>query len=80
MPETKDEILRIDLDFPNEATVEDALPDILLKFNEKFKDEQINFSFDPSRISAFELLLASKSGKAKTLMPSIADFLKKPEN
>ena len=74
LPETKDEILRIDLDFQNEATVEDALPDILSKFNEKFKDEQINFSFDPSRISSFELLLASKSGKAKSSMPSKANF------
>ena len=70
MPETKDEVFRIDIDLPNEATVEDALPDILSKFNEKFKEEQLNILFDPSRLSSFELLLASKSGKAKSLMPS----------
>lgn len=69
MPDSNGVILRIDLDIYSEDTVENTITKLLLKFNEKFKEELINIQFDPTRSKSFELILCTKTGKGKALMP-----------
>jgi len=64
-----DETQRIDVDLPSEDTVEKAIHNILIKFNEKFKEEQMKFRFDVAKYEVFELFISSKNGKAKNSMP-----------
>ena len=69
MPEPIYEIIRIDLDLSGDETVENVMASILAKFNEKFKIDELNFQFDITKHSTFELILCSKTGKGKASMP-----------